>query len=149
MIRRPPRSTLFPYTTLFRSHPQPLGLASAHPEGVHDGDEQPQAEGQRDHQEVVDGRDAELPPGDLEHVHRGFSLCRTIDTFFLRHVEEQFLQDVEDARVTCRTGGPVASLGELERAVMDRLWAADGSVAATELRDSLVDRGVALTTVHT
>src|SRR2546426_5913709 len=25
MIRRPPRSTLFPYTTLFRSLPQPLG----------------------------------------------------------------------------------------------------------------------------
>src|SRR5690242_20949512 len=24
MIRRPPRSTLFPYTTLFRSHPTPL-----------------------------------------------------------------------------------------------------------------------------
>src|SRR2546430_12459298 len=24
MIRRPPRSTLFPYTTLFRSHQQPL-----------------------------------------------------------------------------------------------------------------------------
>src|SRR3712207_8220830 len=23
MIRRPPRSTLFPYTTLFRSHPDP------------------------------------------------------------------------------------------------------------------------------
>src|SRR5690349_21968790 len=23
MIRRPPRSTLFPYTTLFRSHPSP------------------------------------------------------------------------------------------------------------------------------
>src|SRR2546427_7073257 len=26
MIRRPPRSTLFPYTTLFRSHPAPLAL---------------------------------------------------------------------------------------------------------------------------
>src|SRR2546428_1448794 len=26
MIRRPPRSTLFPYTTLFRSSLQPLGL---------------------------------------------------------------------------------------------------------------------------
>src|SRR2546425_9244353 len=26
MIRRPPRSTLFPYTTLFRSHPQRLEL---------------------------------------------------------------------------------------------------------------------------
>src|SRR5688572_32455428 len=25
LIRRPPRSTLFPYTTLFRSHPEPHG----------------------------------------------------------------------------------------------------------------------------
>src|SRR3712207_7657789 len=25
MIRRPPRSTLFPYTTLFRSQPEPVG----------------------------------------------------------------------------------------------------------------------------
>src|SRR3712207_8861893 len=28
MIRRPPRSTLFPYTTLFRSHPQRNTLSS-------------------------------------------------------------------------------------------------------------------------
>src|SRR3712207_8258013 len=27
MIRRPPRSTLFPYTTLFRSLPRPVSLA--------------------------------------------------------------------------------------------------------------------------
>src|SRR3712207_7040676 len=27
MIRRPPRSTLFPYTTLFRSHAHPAALA--------------------------------------------------------------------------------------------------------------------------
>src|SRR2546422_6285699 len=27
MIRRPPRSTLFPYTTLFRSHPRAAGGA--------------------------------------------------------------------------------------------------------------------------
>src|SRR2546425_5838124 len=26
MIRRPPRSTLFPYTTLFRSRPKPLSV---------------------------------------------------------------------------------------------------------------------------
>src|SRR5258708_13601848 len=26
MIRRPPRSTLFPYTTLFRSREEPIGL---------------------------------------------------------------------------------------------------------------------------
>jgi predicted transcriptional regulator len=43
----------------------------------------------------------------------------------------------------------VASLGELERTVMDRLWAAGGPLAATELRDGLADRGLALTTVHT
>src|SRR2546426_5717140 len=30
MIRRPPRSTLFPYTTLFRSHPRPrISLAAS------------------------------------------------------------------------------------------------------------------------
>src|SRR5258708_21076608 len=29
MIRRPPRSTLFPYTTLFRSHDARVALASA------------------------------------------------------------------------------------------------------------------------
>src|SRR2546422_1212423 len=29
MIRRPPRSTLFPYTTLFRSHSGALWIASA------------------------------------------------------------------------------------------------------------------------
>src|SRR3712207_7741015 len=32
MIRRPPRSTLFPYTTLFRSH-RMLGVQVAHDEG--------------------------------------------------------------------------------------------------------------------
>ena len=43
----------------------------------------------------------------------------------------------------------MATLGDLERAVMERLWAADGPVAATWLRDELADRGIALTTVHT
>jgi predicted transcriptional regulator len=43
----------------------------------------------------------------------------------------------------------VASLGDLERTVMDVLWAADAPVAATELRDALADRDLALTTVHT
>ena len=43
----------------------------------------------------------------------------------------------------------MASLGELERAVMDRLWSADGALSAADLRDGLADRGLALTTVHT
>src|SRR5256885_5345230 len=37
MIRRPPRSTLFPYTTLFRSHPRaagaPQGSGNSHRSG--------------------------------------------------------------------------------------------------------------------
>ena len=46
----------------------------------------------------------------------------------------------------------MASLGELERAVMERLWAAEGPVAATVLREELAasgERSIALTTVHT
>src|SRR5687768_17757352 len=31
MLRRPPRSTLFPYTTLFRSRGQPLGEEAGEP----------------------------------------------------------------------------------------------------------------------
>jgi predicted transcriptional regulator len=42
----------------------------------------------------------------------------------------------------------VASLGELERSVMDRLWSAGEPIAATTLRDGL-DGDPALTTVHT
>src|SRR2546430_6909432 len=39
MIRRPPRSTLFPYTTLFRSEPQSATLEALDPEREprHDG----------------------------------------------------------------------------------------------------------------
>src|SRR3712207_8897121 len=50
MIRRPPRSTLFPYTTLFRSWPEVHVHLVA---GLH---------------EVVDGRDALLDPRS-PHVH--------------------------------------------------------------------------------
>src|SRR2546430_10377146 len=38
MIRRPPRSPLFPYTTLFRSQPQgTMRLTSRRRDGAHDG----------------------------------------------------------------------------------------------------------------
>ncbi|HST64976.1 MAG TPA: BlaI/MecI/CopY family transcriptional regulator [Mycobacteriales bacterium] len=43
----------------------------------------------------------------------------------------------------------MASLGDLERTVMDVLWAADRPVAAPELREALRYRELALTTVHT
>src|SRR2546422_5444435 len=57
MIRRPPRSTLFPYTTLFRSHPRDArdhgvagGLRVVHP--IQREDEQRRRE---DGSELVDG----------------------------------------------------------------------------------------------
>src|SRR3989449_5621870 len=34
MIRRPPRSTLFPYTTLFRSHQVARGIVERSPDGL-------------------------------------------------------------------------------------------------------------------
>src|SRR3712207_9256967 len=37
MIRRPPRSTLFPYTTLFRSHDAPVGEGTVVPGRAADG----------------------------------------------------------------------------------------------------------------
>jgi len=47
------------------------------------------------------------------------------------------------------TGGPLASLGELERRVMECLWAAPDGLSAAQVRDQLPDRELALTTVHT
>src|SRR3712207_8016907 len=41
MIRRPPRSTLFPYTTLFRSpQPRPVQVGGRVPDHGHDGQRQ-------------------------------------------------------------------------------------------------------------
>jgi predicted transcriptional regulator len=41
------------------------------------------------------------------------------------------------------------SLGELERSVLEHMWAVGGPVTAAQLRDVFADRGLALTTVHT
>ncbi|WGW13335.1 BlaI/MecI/CopY family transcriptional regulator [Saxibacter everestensis] len=43
----------------------------------------------------------------------------------------------------------MGTLGELERSAMDVLWSAESGLSATELRDALADRDLALTTVHT
>src|SRR3712207_8174523 len=55
MIRRPPRSTLFPYTTLFRSEAEHL-LLLRHPETDHQVDRLEHDEG---HHGRVDGDDAD------------------------------------------------------------------------------------------
>src|SRR5205809_1707603 len=43
MIRRPPRSTLFPYTTLFRSRSSPPSCPCAHPAGARRSSARPHA----------------------------------------------------------------------------------------------------------
>ncbi len=40
-----------------------------YPEGLHQCDERGEADRQRDEDEVVDRRDAELPPGEVEGIH--------------------------------------------------------------------------------
>src|SRR3989449_4354011 len=73
MIRRPPRSTLFPYTTLFRSQPAPVGAADAVPvvgdpvsAGPADGDLYGGWRGCRRHGRWAgpDPRHQDRPPGD-------------------------------------------------------------------------------------
>src|SRR2546422_5278424 len=50
MIRRPPRSTLFPYTTLFRSLLDPALTVTEHVTGVHEvEDEAPHREAHESH----------------------------------------------------------------------------------------------------
>ena len=44
-------------------------VAGAVPAGLEPGHHQPQADGQRDHEEVVDGGDPELPTGQRDQVH--------------------------------------------------------------------------------
>src|SRR2546426_8225353 len=44
MIRRPPRSTLFPYTTLFRSHSCDVFFVSLSEEGFHSSEQERQVE---------------------------------------------------------------------------------------------------------
>lgn len=43
----------------------------------------------------------------------------------------------------------MASLGELERSIMDQLWSATSELSAPELRDTLRDGELALTTIYT
>src|SRR3712207_7557366 len=72
MIRRPPRSTLFPYTTLFRSRPLlgPLGVLPAHPldEPPVRGEEEPAAAGALEHRRPLEQlrQPAEQLPADLD-----------------------------------------------------------------------------------
>ena len=57
--------------------PVVLRVAGAYPLGVEDRDDQRQADRDGDEQEVVDGRDGELPPGDIDGIHEGLLAVST------------------------------------------------------------------------
>src|SRR3712207_8314788 len=81
MIRRPPRSTLFPYTTLFRS---PLGAGDVRPRARHGAGYGLQRQAvRRHHEELAGGHDASLgPPRSEEHTSelqsRQYLVCRLL-----------------------------------------------------------------------
>src|SRR3989449_4921231 len=79
MIRRPPRSTLFPYTTLFRSLPELGEVPLRHPELVH-GDRLARGEDAHDHVFVRvlrrDGGDAELDLPAVRHLEPDLAVLR-------------------------------------------------------------------------
>lgn len=62
-----------------------FSLAAAHPGGVHHGNHRPESDSERDHEEVVDGRDAELPACDLDNVHRTPTPFTGSGVVFTRH----------------------------------------------------------------
>src|SRR3712207_8300037 len=92
MIRRPPRSTLFPYTTLFRSvlvllldlvlaHPELLHRPFADDDVVGDGDDQAGDRDDADHQDggVGEGRgDRRSEEHTSELQSRQYLVCRLL-----------------------------------------------------------------------
>src|SRR5256885_14546488 len=75
MIRRPPRSTLFPYTTLFRSE-RPLEAQVGHGPPRprlerHRGGGQLDPDLERAHEVMIDGQVPDGPPSRREHVEEG------------------------------------------------------------------------------
>src|SRR5256885_4318028 len=102
MIRRPPRSTLFPYTTLFRSDRSPLPLlpSPAHP---------------RDAALHRDGHHGCLSRRSEEHTSELQSPCNLVCRLLLEKKKQQLL---DRARTT-----EISSYRDSSRSVCDR-WSA-------------------------
>src|SRR2546425_6517236 len=82
MIRRPPRSTLFPYTTLFRS----LGRAARHP-GLDEVEIQDQVQRRHDHDHSAHHRSE-------EHTSELQSLAYLVCRLLLEKKKKEFREHV-------------------------------------------------------
>src|SRR3712207_7624797 len=91
MIRRPPRSTLFPYTTLFRSRrrlrrsprlPRALGRVRARAADLRQADRPPPVRAGHDRRDGARLRDVEAPRRSEEHTSelqsRQYLVCRLL-----------------------------------------------------------------------
>src|SRR3712207_8847012 len=89
MIRRPPRSTLFPYTTLFRSLRATDGIRTVMPSTVHDNVVRPRATHTTEHEEtpstehhVLSSEPSPSSPRSEEHTSelqsRQYLVCRLL-----------------------------------------------------------------------
>src|SRR3712207_8349218 len=81
MIRRPPRSTLFPYTTLFRSGRHldldvRLGLLRPDERGRHRAEEHQADDPERDHDDVLFAERSEEHTSELQS--RQYLVCRLL-----------------------------------------------------------------------
>src|SRR5690349_22191770 len=74
MIRPPPTSTLFPYTTLFRSHRHHLDLLGALEDAVVDRHALREAEDQVDHDVAVPGLDRKSTRLNSSHVEISYAV---------------------------------------------------------------------------
>src|SRR2546422_5311011 len=88
MIRRPPRSTLFPYTTLFRSRPTPALRLEA----------------RWVHQRLTRARDgSRFSTANIPRLKLEYQLTRAI---FVRYIGQYFAED-QAALLDPRTGQPL------------------------------------------
>src|SRR3989449_7732607 len=99
MIRRPPRSTLFPYTTLFRSHYRPGRQCDGHA-----GERESQPQGPPDDSHWLEGRQRRSEEHTSELQSRLHLVCR-----LLLEKKKKKLTDTSRCRATqssvahCRT----------------------------------------------
>src|ERR1019366_8970396 len=104
MIRRPPRSTLFPYTTLFRSSADPCAATQRpHWRGAHRVSS-PHALSRLVIQSVEEVRVTRVYDGVLD-LQRGRPLAGTLCEVVLEHREVLDLLDAREARVAPLAGG--------------------------------------------
>src|SRR3712207_7919856 len=83
MIRRPPRSTLFPYTTLFRSHARPLEHRLGDDGEGDDGAELEAGDGDDRHQRVLQRVDRKSTRLNSSHANISYAVfCLKKKNFF-------------------------------------------------------------------